>query len=267
MTPPNSESPLFCINHVKQSTPKAMIVPVTNNGKEIKMELDTGATVSVISKELWKSMFPVQVDSSEVHLTTYTNEPLTIIGQKVVEVQYIDQRNNSILVIIEGNGPALLGRDWLMHSTGLVQSTPKMSQLLQEYSELFEDKLGTVKYFTAHLEFKESCTLKFFCPHSVPFMIREAVETELSQLESSGIIEKVTHSDWAAPIVEVPKAKGRLRICGDYKVTISPVLAVEQYPLPRQEEVFASLAGGKKFSKIDLSQTYTQILLDDTSAG
>ena len=48
-----------------------MIVTVTINGKEIIMELDTGAAVSVISKELWKSMFPaVEVDSSEVDLTT-----------------------------------------------------------------------------------------------------------------------------------------------------------------------------------------------------
>ena len=54
---PNPESPLLCIKHVKQSNPKAMIVPVTINGKEINKELDTGAAVSVISKELWKSMF------------------------------------------------------------------------------------------------------------------------------------------------------------------------------------------------------------------
>ena len=184
-----------------------MIVPVTVNEKEIKMELHTGAAVSLISKELSKAMFPaVEVDSSEVHLTTYTKELLTIIGQKVVEVQYKDQKKNLILVIVEGNGPALLGRDWLMHikinwaDISTVQSTPKMSQILQEYSELFEVKLGTVKDFTAHLEFKESGTPKFFHPRSVPFAIREAVETELSQLQSSGIIEKVTHLDWAASI-------------------------------------------------------------------
>ena len=80
------------------------------------MELDTRAAVSVISKELWKSMFSaVEVDSSEVHLTTYTKEPLMIIGQKVVKVQYKDQNKNLIIVIVEGNGPALLSSEWLMH--------------------------------------------------------------------------------------------------------------------------------------------------------
>ena len=80
----------------------------------------------------------------------------------------------------------------------------------------------------------------------MPFAIHEAVETELSQLESSGIIEKMTHSHCAAPIVAVLKANGLLHISGDYKVTINPVLAVDQYPLPRplfanisrREEVF-----------------------------
>lgn len=65
----------------------------------------------------------------------------------------------------------------------------------------------------------------------------------------------------------VPKKNGRFRICGDYKVTINPVLDTEQYLLPKPEELFATLAGGMKFTKLDLSQAYTQVLLDDTSAG
>ena len=99
----------------------------------------------------------------------------------------------------------------------------------------------------------------------MPLAIREPVETELSHLESSGIIEKVTHSDWAALIVAVPKANGRLRICGDYKVTINPVLTVDQYPT-EAGGVICHISREKTFSKIDLSQAYTQILLDDTSA-
>ena len=50
-------------------------------------------------------------------------------------------------------------------------------------------------------------------------------------------------------------------------MTINPVLETEQYPLPKPEELFATLAGGMKFTKLDLTQAYTQVLLDDTSAG
>ena len=70
-----------------------------------------------------------------------------------MEVQYKDQKKKLIFVIIEGNGPALLGRDWLMHITinwadiSTVHSTPKMSQLLNEYSELFEDKRNCQRFY------------------------------------------------------------------------------------------------------------------------
>ena len=65
---------------------------------------------------------------------------------------------------------------------------------------------------------------KFFRPRSVPFAIKEAVGKEIERLERAGILEKVDHSEWAAPIVPVPKKDGKIRICGDYKVTINPYL-------------------------------------------
>ena len=70
---------------------------------------------------------------------------------------------------------------------------------------------------------------------------------------------------WAAPIVAVLKKDGRFQICGDYNVTINQVLSVEQYPLPKPDELFATLAKGKIFSKLDLSQAYLQLQLDDAS--
>jgi len=91
------------------------------------------------------------------------------------------------------------------------------------------------------------------------------MEIELDRLEAAGIIEKVEHSDWAVPVVPVPKGDGKLRLCGDYKVTINPQLLVDKYPLPRPEDLMSRLAGGKKFSKLDLSQAYQQVTLDQNS--
>ena len=50
------------------------------------------------------------------------------------------------------------------------------------------------------------------------------MEAELNKLEENGVIVKVDHSDWASPIVVVPKADGSVRICGDYKETINQVV-------------------------------------------
>ena len=44
-------------------------------------------------------------------------------------------------------------------------------------------------------------------------------------------------------------------------------MEIDQHPLPRLEELFATLSGGKNFTTLDLSQAYTHILLDDASSG
>ena len=87
----------------------------------------------------------------------------------------------------------------------------------------------------------------------------------LERMEGEGILETVTHSEWASPIVPVMKEDRKVRICGNYKRTLNKVCLVDQYPLPRIEDMFASMAGGKRFTKIDLRQAYLQLTLAQES--
>ncbi|RXN38376.1 putative protein K02A2.6-like protein [Labeo rohita] len=95
--------------------------------------------------------------------------------------------------------------------------------------------------------------------------MKERVEKEIDRLEKANIISPVTYSEWAAPVVPVIKKDSTICLCGDYKVTVNQAANTEVYPLPRIEEVLATLSGGKVFSKIDLAQAYQQVLLDDDS--
>ena len=78
------------------------------------------------------------------------------------------------------------------------------------------------------------------------------VEAEIDRLTKAGVLQPIEFSDWAAPIVPVVKRDGSVRICGDYKLTANQVTSTDTYPLPRIEDLFASLSGGKVFSKLDL---------------
>ena len=108
----------------------------------------------------------------------------------------------------------------------------------------------------ATLTLKENAQSKFCKARPVPYALKEKVETELERLENEGIIQKVDHNDWATPIVAVQKGDNTVRICGDYKTTVNPQLQVDQYPLPKIQDIFASLARGQRFTKIDLRQAY-----------
>ena len=71
-------------------------------------------------------------------------------------------------------------------------------------------------------------------------MIPYALKSRLKE----GILESVKFADWAAPIVPVLKSdKKFIRICGDFKQTVNNASKLDQ-----------SLAGGKSFTKLDMSQ-------------
>ena len=112
---------------------------------------------------------------------------------------------------------------------------------------------------------KEGTVLKFYKAYPVPFALQQQIEKELNRLESLGIIEHVCHSEWASPVVPVPKQNGQMRLCVDFKVTLNPVLEIDQYPLPRVVDLLSSLSGGDKFTKIDLTSAYQQMLVEEHS--
>ena len=79
------------------------------------------------------------------------------------------------------------------------------------------------------------------------------VGAELDRLEASDIILKVERSDWAMRTVNVVKTDKSLRVCCDYNVTVNPHVMTDTYPFPSAEGIFMVLAGGEKFTKLDLA--------------
>ncbi|XP_062572564.1 uncharacterized protein K02A2.6-like [Saccostrea cucullata] len=63
----------------------------------------------------------------------------------------------------------------------------------------------------------------------------------------------------------VPKPDKSVRLCGDYKVNVNRVISGEQYPLSKTDDMFATLAGGEKLTKLDLRQAYSQLELSSDS--
>ena len=62
------------------------------NDKPIRMEVDTGAAVSIISRSQQRQLLPnVPVLSSNIHLKTYTGERIDVIGKLMVNVSHHQQ--------------------------------------------------------------------------------------------------------------------------------------------------------------------------------
>ncbi|PFX22067.1 Uncharacterized protein K02A2.6 [Stylophora pistillata] len=237
-----------------RGTRKEFIVPVAIDGRTVDMELDTGASVTIIPKSIWTDVLASKpVERTDVKLRSYSGQEIPVIGEARVQVAYRDQEAVLPVVITGNDGPALVGRDWLSvlkldwgHIKQIsLKSVNKLDWLRTKYSSLFDGNLGTIKRVTAHLKLNENAVPQFFKHRPVPFALKEKIADELRRLEKIGELEKVDFSDWATPIVPVLKPDGSVRICGDYKVTINPVLDVPEHPMPTADDLFTQLNGGE----------------------
>ncbi len=146
-----------------------------------------------------------------------------------------------------------------------VVSFDKIEQLTEKYAEVFSPKLGKSTTFEAHIQMKPGAQSKFFKARPVPVAHREQVNQQLSKMIEEGVVKKTNFSDWATPLVLVKKADGSIRVCGDFKSTVNAQLQIDKYPIPKPEDLFQKLSGGRYFSKIDLKEAYLQLPLDEES--
>jgi hypothetical protein len=137
-----------------------------------------------------------------------------------------------------------------------------LQEVLDKHS-VFKDELGLVKGTEAKIHVDPQAAPRFCKPRTVPYALREKVDQELEKLRKAGVIEPVEFAEWAAPIVPVLKPGGSVRLCGDYKVTVNRAAKVDSYPLPCIDDLFASVAEGEKFTKLDLAHAYQQIPLEE----
>ncbi|XP_011167522.2 uncharacterized protein K02A2.6-like [Solenopsis invicta] len=141
---------------------------------------------------------------------------------------------------------------------------PKFHPILKEYSDVFDQPVGVIRGFKAKLVLKENAVPCFFKPRPIPFSLRDKADKELDKMEKSGAISRIETSEWASPLVVVPKLNGSICITGDFKRTINNQLHIQQYPLARTDELFEKVSGGQNFTKLDGLDAFHQVEVDES---
>ena len=99
-------------------------------------------------------------------------------------------------------------------------------------------------------------------PISIPPYRMDSIElrefkAQLEELLSKGFI-RPSISPWGALVLFLKNKDGSLRLCIDYK-QLDRVTILNQYPLPRIDELFDQLQGSRVCSKIDFRLGYHQL--------
>ena len=148
--------------HTVESQP--LCVELLIQGALVSMEVDTGATLSIISHQTydtaWTGTQVSPIKPSNVKLCTYMGGGgIPVDGAIEVDVSYQDQKAHLNLLVVAENGPSLMGRDWLSHVkldwTRLhqlqINPTNDLEKMIDRHKDLFKQKLGKIKGVTAKL--------------------------------------------------------------------------------------------------------------------
>ncbi|XP_042143912.1 uncharacterized protein LOC121834226 [Ixodes scapularis] len=148
------------------------------------MELDTGATVSIIPKQQFKKFQPpLKLEPTELRLKTYTGEVVQPCGFVKASVRYKGQEDVLPLYVVDHNGPPLLGREWLTRlrldwdnicgvhklsdphrSDASKKYEARLKELQAKYSRIFDGTLGKIEGAAPHGSTQQYCSGRDQCP-------------------------------------------------------------------------------------------------------
>ena len=87
--------------------------------------------------------------------------------------------------------------------------------------------------------------------YHLPHAYRDVIHKELEDMETNGVTEPST-SEWASPIVPVPKKDGTIRLCVDFW-HLNTATVMDAYPMPRVDDMLDQLGHANYISTLDLS--------------
>jgi hypothetical protein len=275
-----------------RSSTNPYIIKVSIDDYVLNMEWDTGSTRSTINEYLYREKFSkYPLRDAGVKLTAYNESEVPVLGCITIPVKYGDQPVRQLdLIVVEGHRPALFGRDWMMKikldygsifsisdrvlKNNNTESWPESIHdnfvlLLEKHSNMFKSVDTGITHFKASLKLKPGAHSVYQKARPVPYALVNDVDQEYQRLKDCNILFPISHSNWASPVVHVPKGPGSVRVCGDYKA-VNAEIEDDGYKLPNAQDMFAKIAQNGKvpqvYSVLDLAGAFNQLLLDSESS-
>nr|CDJ97482.1 RNA-directed DNA polymerase (reverse transcriptase) and Integrase domain containing protein [Haemonchus contortus] len=260
---------------IEADCPRVYIDAVVNNC-DVRFLLDTGSDITLLNENTWKKMGSPVLERTNIVVKNASGENMKIYGKLKCQIKMKGVETKGYAYVTPYN--SLIGLEWIRaneemkYHLEMMTAEVKMSSMVKIEEELektypgvFEKGLGRCTKEQVDLQLNPNVRPVFCNSRPVPHAALEAVNAELDRLVQINVIEPVSHSEWAAPIVCVKKQNGKLRICADFSTGLNRALQSYDYPLPIPEDIFASLNGGTIFSQIDLSDAYLQLELSEES--
>lgn len=261
---------------------KRKFINVNINGCLIRLQVDTASDVTIISTNIYNKLgHPSAIDCTE-RAQNASGDPLSLKLEFECKIAFNNIDTSGICYVTDIPDLNVIGNDWLdlfglfdvplnsvcnrITTTSDSSDQDKfMDDFKRKFSSVFDSSLGTCNKTVIKLRLKPDAKPVFRPKRPVSYAALPLVEAELDRLLDMGVISPVSYSEWATPIVTTKKPNGSIRMCADFATGLNDALETYHYPLPTPDSIFATLNGGKYFSKIDFADAFLQIVVDEAS--
>ncbi|XP_023806132.1 uncharacterized protein K02A2.6-like [Oryzias latipes] len=250
------------------------LAPLMISGTEVTMRLDTGAKANLINMADIKTMQnKPEIKRKSSGLKDYYGQPIKCLGTCRLSVSMKGKVHHLFFFVVNEGRESLLG-DKACEELGLVKriyriiptTSPvkdSVEAIVQKFSDVFKG-FGVLP-FTYKIQLKEDAQPVVHAARRVPAPLKEGLKKELDRMIRLGVIKKVNEpTDWVNSMVITKKKNGELRICLDPK-DLNESIKREHYQIPTREEIISEMSGAKYFTKLDASQGFWQLKLDESS--
>ena len=243
-------------------------INLITNGTQINYKIDSGAQANILPYTYYQRLKNrPKLHKSNSKLSAYSGAQIKVVGKCVAFVQHKEQSIPILFIVADTTSSPILG---LKSSTrlNLIQRIHEINKDVPDYALHFEDcfgELGTLqeKY---HIYTDDSVPPVIDACRKVPIALLEKLQVELKRMQDLNIITPVTEpTDWVSSLVVVQKPNGSLRICLDPR-NLNKAIKRHHHKLPTTEEILSKMSNAKYFTKLDASNAYWQIPLDDESS-
>ena len=229
----------------------------------VTYKIDTGTQANVIPLATFKRLLkPAKLQKTKCTLTAYNQTPIDVAGQCVLRIKHCNGTTPTLFIVTEGNTSPILGLK-TSNDLNLIRRINEVnkSKIMDEFSDRFGE-LGTLqeKY---HIVTDPNVPPVIDACRNVPIPLRDRLKKELKRMEDMKIITKVTEpTDWVSSLVVAYKPNGSLRICLDPH-NLNKAIKRHHHKLPTAEEILSQMSGAKYFTKLDASNAFWQVQLDE----
>ena len=133
----------------------------------------------------------------------------------------------------------------------------RFRKMLSAFTGMWDGNLGVIMDTEHLITLREDAKSFRINPYRTGPAGRTEIRKAVTAMKEDGIIREAK-SEWASPVVLIPKSDGSMRFCVDY-CRLNELTVRDSYPLPRMEDCLDSLGEAAFFTTLDWNSVFWQI--------